>query len=258
MSQQASVLLKQVKQLLNYKSMNKKFFAFAVCALCAISSFAQGNKERELELLSPGGGAHGNWVAEDRSGKMTAEVVGSSMEIVAPDGLTLWYDQKLTGDYQISYRVKMFMQGGENDRLSDLNCFWAASDPLYPNDIYHRSKWRNGLFTNYNTLNLFYVGYGGNHNSTTRFREYHAKYVSAAGDDQLRPVIKEYTDADNLLKPNRWLLVVITVKDGVTTYSADGEELFSEPIAEGRGDGYFGLRLLKNHTIFTDFSIKTL
>ena len=33
--------------------------------------------------------------------------------------------------------------------------------------------WRNGEFKNYNTLDLYYVGYGGNDNGTTRFREYH-------------------------------------------------------------------------------------
>ena len=26
----------------------------------------------------------------------------------------------------------MVMQGGKYDRLSDLNCFWAANDPKYP------------------------------------------------------------------------------------------------------------------------------
>lgn len=55
----------------------------------------------------------------------------------------------------------MVMQGGKYDRLSDLNCFWAANDPKYPDDLFARSQWRDGIFKNYNTLNLFYVGYGG-------------------------------------------------------------------------------------------------
>ena len=53
----------------------------------------------------------------------------------------------------------MVMQGGKYDRLSDLNCFWAANDPKYPDDLFARSQWRDGIFKNYNTLNLFYVGY---------------------------------------------------------------------------------------------------
>lgn len=31
-------------------------------------------------------------------------------------------------------------------------------------------------FKNYNTLNLFYVGYGEMSNTTTRFRRYYAEY----------------------------------------------------------------------------------
>ncbi len=210
-------------------------------------------------LLAPSDSAHAVWVVEDRSGgEMTAQVSGDSMEIVAPDGLTLWYDQKLTGDYLISYRVKVVMEGGKSDRLSDLNCFWAASDPLHPDDLFCRSTWRGGLFSNYNSLNLFYVGYGGNNNSTTRFREYHAEHLAKGDKEKIRPVIKEYTDPENLLKPNEWITVQIRVEANTTTYSVDGVELFSEKIAEGRGDGYFGLRLLRNHTEFTDFSIVQL
>ncbi len=225
--------------------------------LFAAASCGESNKALELELLSPGEGEHANWVAEDHSKKMTAVVEDGSMEIVTPKGLTLWYDEPLEGDYQISYSVKFIMEGGEFDRLSDLNCFWAASDPEFPKDIYERSIWRNGEFEKYNTLNLFYVGYGGNHNSTTRFREYRAEFKDQ-GRDAVKPVLKEYNNPENRLKPNEWMSVVITVKDGRTSYSMNGVELFSMDIAEGRGDGYFGLRLLQNHTIFKDFSIKSL
>ena len=84
------------------------------------------------------------------------------------------------------------------DRLSDLNCFWAANDPKYPDDLFARSQWRDGIFKNYNTLNLFYVGYGGNDNSTTRFRRYKGEYFGVA-DDKVKPLLKEYTDASHLL-----------------------------------------------------------
>ncbi len=217
-------------------------------------SCSESKKAAELTLLSPGKGMHSNWVSESHSPKTTAVVTGNSMEIITPKGLTLWYDKRLKGDYQISYRVKFVMEGGEFDRLSDLNCFWGARDPEYPKDIYERSIWRNGEFEKYNTLDLFYVGYGGNHNSTSRFREYRAEYINE-GRDAIKPVIKEYNDAANLLKPNQWMTIVITVKGGKTTYSMDGSEIFSLDIPEGRGDGYFGLRLLQNHTIFEDFSI---
>lgn len=65
------------------------------------------------------------WVAEDESAAMQLSLISDTMELVVPAGLTLWYNEFLTGDYEISYQVAMLMEGGEFDRLSDLNCFWA-------------------------------------------------------------------------------------------------------------------------------------
>ena len=166
-----------------------------------------------------------NWTIEDHSGEVKIIVSGDTLEITAPKGLTLWYNQRLTGDYEISYRVKMLMQGGKYDRLSDLNCF--------------------------------YVGYGGNHNSTTRFRQYFAKAADTS-DAIARPVIKEYTDKSHLLFPNKWYDIQIRVEKGITTYRINGEELFRLTIKNNEGDGHFGLRLLENHTLFTDFQVKSL
>ena len=59
-----------------------------------------------------------NWTIEDHSGKVKILVSSDTLEITAPDGLTLWYNQRLTGDYEIGYRVKMLMQGGKYDRLA--------------------------------------------------------------------------------------------------------------------------------------------
>ena len=198
-----------------------------------------------------------HWTVEDHSAKMRIEVAGDTLDITAPKGFTMWYNHRLTGDYEISYRVKMLMQGGKYDRLSDLNCFWGANDPEYPDNLFARSEWRNGIFQRYKTLSLFYVGYGGNHNSTTRFRQYFAKAADTS-DAIARPVIKEYTDKAHLLIPNKWYDIKIRVEKGVTTYSVNGEELFRLPVKKNEGDGYFGLRLLENHTLFTGFQVKSL
>lgn len=198
-----------------------------------------------------------NWTLEDHSGKAHIVTSNDTLEITTPKGLTLWYNQRLTGDYEISYRVKMPMQGSRYDRLSDLNCFWGANDPENPNDLFARSEWRNGVFQHYKTLTLFYVGYGGNHNSTTRFRRYFGS--TAKTDDALsRPVIKEYTDKAHLLLPDKWYHIQIRVEKGITTYRVNGEELFRLSIKEHEGDGHFGLRLLENHVLFTDFQINKI
>ena len=148
------------------------------------------------------------------------------------------------------------MQGGKYDRLSDLNCFWGANDPEYPDNLFARSEWRNGIFQHYKTLSLFYVGYGGNHNSTTRFRQYFAKAADTS-DAIARPVIKEYTDKAHLLIPiNGTTSKSVWKKE--SQHSVNGEELFRLPVKKNEGDGYFGLRLLENHTLFTGFQVKSL
>lgn len=133
------------------------------------------------------------WVVEDSSGKVEITCIGDTMDIVSPDGLSLWYKERLTGNYEITYRVQVVVENGSYDRLSDLNCFWGADDPRHPDDFFARSAWRNGEFKNYNTLDLYYVGYGGNDNGTTRFREYHGEYYGV-DDAKIKPILKEYTD----------------------------------------------------------------
>lgn len=192
------------------------------------------------------------WTVEDESGKLQQVVRGDTLELIIPAGLTLWYNERLVGTYEVSYRVCMLMKGGSTDRLSDLNCFWAANDPLHPADLSVRAAWRRGIFKRYNSLNLFYVGYGGNDNTTTRFRRYRADYYGV-NDSLVKPLLAEYTDRAHLLLPNRWYTITIRVGKGYTTYAVDGEELFRYALQPGQGDGHFGLRLLQNHVLITDF-----
>lgn len=196
-----------------------------------------------------------DWTPEEASGKLHIVQNKDTMEIIAYNGLTLWYNHRLTGDYQIKYKVKMIMAGNDYDRLSDLNCFWGANDPKNPENIFADGHWRRGLFDRYNSLNLYYVGYGGNHNSTTRFRKYYSEYFNSDKDkDKVRPIIKEYKDNDHLLKPNKWYEICIYVRDNKTSYIVNGEVFFEKEIEDGECDGHFGFRLLKNHTVITDIS----
>ena len=195
------------------------------------------------------------WVVEDSSAKAMVTEEDGQLDIVSPDGLTLWYHRPLNGNYEISYWIKMVDEGGKYDRLSDMNCFWGAKDPEHKENFFARGPWRNGVFQHYNTLNLFYVGYGGNDNKTTRFREYHGERYGR-DEANLKPVLKEYTDEGHLLQPNRWYEVVITAADGATTFSCNGEELFRLPVADGQADGYFAIRLWKNHVKVKNFTVR--
>lgn len=195
------------------------------------------------------------WLVEDHSGKADLRTKGDTLEICAPKGFTLWYKERLTGEYEITYSACMPMQGDPCDRLSDLNCFWGADDPEHPDNLFARSTYRNGFFPNYKTLTLFYVGYGGNYNSTTRFRQY-LSGLPEQDDKEVRPVVKEYTDPDHLLKPNQWYRIRIVVKKDLTRFYVNDEQLFSHKLKGDEADGHFGLRLLSNHVLFAGFRVK--
>ena len=116
-----------------------------------------------------------HWVVESESADYRVMFRGDTADIVSPKGLTLWRKEKMKGRVTIEYDACVVVEEGNSEptnRLSDLNCFWMASDPKYPDDIFHRMKERGGVFLNSYALRLYYMGYGGNHNSTTRFRRY--------------------------------------------------------------------------------------
>ena len=199
----------------------------------------------------------GRWFMEAHDPLTSVIGTADGLDITTPKGLTLWLDRPLAGNYRVAYRAKMVDKGGKYDRVSDLNCFWGAKDPANPSDLYADATHRKGIFQRYKDLHLLYVGYGGNYNSTTRFRRYYGGGPDVH-DSIARPVIKEYTDKRNLLKPNKWYNIEIVAKDGRTTYSVDGRELFTLDVKPGETDGYFGLRLLSNHCLISDLKIENI
>jgi hypothetical protein len=144
-------------------------------------------------------------------------------------GVTVWLNQILEGNYIIKYQRTVMIEDGINDRLSDLNQFWMASDPRNDN-LFTRS----GKFEEYNDLSQYYVGVGGNYNSTTRFRKY-----NGLGE---RIIIDEKNESDFLLKPNKTYLVKIEVNNGHISYWMDDKCYFEYEDAQPLTKGYFGFR----------------
>jgi len=148
-------------------------------------------------------------------------------------GVTVWLNKKLEGNIIIEFKRKVLVQGGTNDRLSDMNQFWMATDPKNKNLFT-----RNGVFEAYDSLSLYYVGMGGNTNTTNRFRKYE-------GNGE-RTLLQEYTDSLHLLQPNKEYLVQIVIKNGSTTFYVDGVEHFKYADPRPLTEGYFGFRSTKS------------
>lgn len=184
-------------------------------------------------------GSADNWIVEtDGAPEETVVVFGDGcVDAQSPDGITLWYKTPFSGNYRIEYDVEFVLGGAPHERLSDMNCFWSASDPAHPENFFAARSLR-GAFSTYNPLHLYYVGYGGNYNTTTRFR----KYLGTSKD-----IITEYTDRDHLLKENEIYHVAIEMENGFVRYFVNGECLVNYFDAECYPGGYFGFRTVRSH-----------
>jgi hypothetical protein len=176
----------------------------------------------------------GNLVA-NRDGRLLIDV---------DSGATVWLAKRLSGNYLISYTRRVVMEGGKNDRLSDFNHFWMARDPANPNLFT-----RGGKFEDYDKLELYYVGVGGNTNTTTRFRRY--------GKGQ-RVLLGEFKDAAHLLAPNRDYHIEIAVYKGCTRMRVDGAEVFSYRDPQPLSGGHFGFRTTWSRQTIDDLKVYEL
>jgi rhamnogalacturonan endolyase len=148
-------------------------------------------------------------------------------------GVTVWLNKKLKGNIRIEYWRRVLKDTGANDRLSDFNTFWMAVDPKNKNLFT-----RKGVLESYDSLRMYYVGMGGNTNSTTRFRKYE-------GNGE-RTLLKEYKDSSHLLKANKEYHVVIELIDDNVRYIVDGEIFFEYNDPSVLKEGYFGFRSTKS------------
>ncbi|SHG06173.1 rhamnogalacturonan lyase family protein [Dysgonomonas macrotermitis] len=181
-----------------------------------------------------------------------------TIEIEAKKGFTLWRNEKYEGNLEISFSACIMQQGKAGDRLSDLNCFWMAQDPLYPDDIFKQASWRDGVFGRYYSLNMYYLGYGGNSNTTTRFRKYNGNFEKFEKEKTRPDIITEYTDKGNLLRPNHWYNITIKCKDGNIQYTIDGKTIVDYTDQNPYTSGWFGFRTTQSRAKFTGFNVRRL
>lgn len=196
------------------------------------------------ELLHRDGfGDMAQWLAEYRPAP-TAHVAAQGGRLVMdmPGDATIWFRPALEGNVSIVYRRKVIMAGGANDRLSDMNQFWMATDP-HNADLFTR----DGTFASYDGLHLYYAGIGGNTNTTTRLRKY------AGGERTL------LADLDRpLLEANREYAIGIDVFNRCTRLTIDGREVFQYRDPAPLRRGWFGLRSTHSRQEVAGFAVYRL
>jgi len=189
-----------------------------------------------------------DWAAEQMPGGTVATKDGS-LVIEDVGGSTIWWREKLTAPVEINYEVTVVVAGGPRDRLSDLNCFWMAQDPRSAAAPFAAGQARSGKFSDYDSLLTYYVGYGGNNNTTTRFRRYDG---TAA-----RPLLPEHDLSEKrfLLEPNRTYKIRLVARDGVAEFYRDGEKIFSFRDPAPLQSGWFALRTVRSHLVVGNLTI---
>jgi len=226
----------------------------------ALIKEAQSSNDKRLLLVSDDfSNVSQNWEIEAESSYQFKHLKDDScLDITASKGLTLWYKFPFQGDICIKYEACVVSNGGTLDRVSDLNSFWMATDPSNPDSLFVGKNDRKGTFGRYYSLQLYYMGYGGNGNSTTRFRRYDGKYDEFKKDGKRPEILVEYTDSAHLIRPNHWYSIEIRMKDGRVQYLQDGEVLVDYLDPNPLKRGWFAIRTTTNHMRVRNFLVHQL
>jgi hypothetical protein len=216
-----------------------KTFVQKLILMCCVVGAAGASAE--LLYHETFDGDTSDWVGEG----LEATIVNGMLDFNVLDSSgTIWLNRKWSGNIQIEYDVLML-------GYRDLNCFWMATDPNNPDDFFAADR-ADGSFIKYDSLDLYYVGYGANMNTTTRGRKYF---------DNQKPVLVEYTEQPNLLNgENSTYRVRLVQNAGVVEYWIDqndgrgmqqiwhyDDNADSDSNGDPYTEGYFGIRGARTH-----------
>jgi hypothetical protein len=199
------------------------------------------------ESLFTDGFRHGldHWIIEQQPGG-TVKAEKGRLVINDTGGCTVWLRQKLKAPLLIAYTARV----SSANRVSDLNCFWMANDPTRPDDLFAKGHGREGKFTSYDALRTYYVGYGGNNNTTTRFRRYDGSGA--------RPLLPEHDLAapEFLLKPDHdYHITLLVTAEGRVQFIRDGTVVFDWRDPAPLLSGWFGFRTVHSQIEISDFKV---
>nr|WP_277998466.1 DUF6250 domain-containing protein [Sphingomonas liriopis] len=179
------------------------------------------------------------WTIEAESPAAQVTFRHGTIDIDSPKGLTLWWRRPVAAPVTIAFEAMAVAKGGANDRVSDLNAFWMATQADGGSVLTHP---RSGAFAAYDDLRTYYVGIGGNRNATTRFR----RYVGEPGNRPLLPEHDLSAPAD-LLRPNVWTRIRLIADGRTVAVERDGRRLFTLADDQPYRRGHWGLRTTWSH-----------
>ncbi|MCG7209060.1 DUF6250 domain-containing protein [Streptomyces arenae] len=185
----------------------------------------------------------GQWSVELEQGGTVAATDGI-LEVDVPAGATIWFRRRLEGPYVLEYTATPVSAGGPDDRVSDLNNFWNATDVRSPDDLFATP--RHGALAEYDYLTTYYAGYGANYNTTTRLRRY-------VGEPGVRPLVYDYTEP--LLVPNEPNHVRIVSDGPVVRWWNNRRLVFDYTDPQPYTGGHFAFRTTWSHFLISDFRV---
>lgn len=224
-------------------------FIVIICLLMPILMYAQTSYRIKKRLFQDNFDQKldtTHWFCElKQPSNNRAFVENGQLVVDVAKGATVWFTQKLKNNWLIEFDRMVVIDGGKNDRLSDFNLFWQATDPLSKNS--KKLFGRSPEFENYDSLSLYYIGFGGNTNTTTRFRKY-----QGTGE---KTILQEYNDAEHLLKANKtYHCRLVMLRDTVFFY-VDDVLFFTFKDTQPLKSGYFGFRTTQSRHKIDNFKV---
>ena len=216
----------------------RRLILACVSHLCALAACAAEDRTDDF--------THGlaQWVVEQQPGG-TVTTADGALLIDDVGGCTVWFQPRLTAPVVIRYEARVRSTG----RVSDLNCFWMASDPRH-DDLLAPGHGRDGKFATYDTLRTYYVGYGGNENTTTRFRRYDGTGARPLDPGHDRRAPEFLLQADHV-----YHIELVATADGHVQFIRDGEVVFDVHDPAPLRSGWFGFRTVHSRIEVRNFSV---
>ena len=156
-----------------------------------------------------GPAAAGNWVVEGRAPSWGPN------EIVLRHTSVVWHKTVFESPFVMEFETtplpapEKFTAG-----VTDSIWFWLASDPRHPDDFFAETAARsaNPSLYSYLSLRFYWVDFGGNNNTTSRFRY-----------NPLRQLIRQFTDSPRLLAKGRTYKIKVVANGPHQEYWCDGK-----------------------------------